>query len=144
MHECICMYNCVLGHMFLPPVVSTPQVPRKMGSPTHEESVFYMYNIQYSNLLAATAAFWTFSQKFMKKTKKILFFVFFFLYFPRIWLAGACSSTKISCCWKRVRIDPLLDDKRQKMGKILIFLYFFAIFLLKNLFYCDWCIQNHC
>ena len=105
------MYNCVLGHMFLPPVVSTPQVPRKMGSPTHEESVFYMYNIQYSNLLAATAAFWTFSQKFMKKTKKILFFVFFFLYFPRIWLAGACSSTKISCCWKRVRIDPLLDDR---------------------------------
>ena len=59
--------------MFLPPVVSTPQVPRKMGSPMHEESVFYKYNIQNSNLLAATAAFWTFSQKFMKKAKKIHF-----------------------------------------------------------------------
>ena len=52
--------------MFLPPVVSTPQVPRKMGSPMHEESVFYKYNIQNSNLLEATAAFWTFSQKFIK------------------------------------------------------------------------------
>ena len=62
-----------IGHMFLPPVVSTPQVPRKMGSPMHEESVFYKYNIQSSNLLEATAAFWTFSQKFMKKAKKIHF-----------------------------------------------------------------------
>ena len=50
-----------VGHMFLPPVVSTPQVPRKMGSPMHEESVFYKYNIQNNNLLAAIAAFWTFS-----------------------------------------------------------------------------------
>ena len=70
-----------LGHMFLPPVVSTPQVPRKMGSPMHEESVFYKYNIQNSNLLAATAAFWTFSQKFMKKAKKIHFLGFFFYIF---------------------------------------------------------------
>ena len=130
--------------MFLPPVVSTPQVPRKMGSPMHEKSVFYKYNIQNSNLLEATAAFWTFSQKFMKKAKKIHFLGFFFLYFSWIWLAGARLSTKISCCWKWVRIDPLFDDKRQKMGKILIFLHFFVIFLLKNLFDCDWCIQNHC
>ena len=70
-----------LGHMFLPPVVSTPQVPRKMGSPMHEESVFYKYNIQNSNLLAATAAFWTFSQKFMKKAKKIHFLGFFSISF---------------------------------------------------------------
>ena len=68
--------------MFLPPVVSTPQVPRKMGSPMHEKSVFYKYNIQNSNLLEATAAFWTFSQKFMKKAKKFLFsgvFVYVFI-----------------------------------------------------------------
>ena len=70
-----------LGHMFLPPVVSTPQVPRKMGSPMHEKSVFYKYNIQNSNLLEATAAFWTFSQKFMKKAKKIYFLGFFFYIF---------------------------------------------------------------
>ena len=121
--------------MFLPPVVSTPQVPRKMGSPMHEESVFYKYNIQNSNLLAATAAFWTFSQKFMKKAQKKFFRVFFFLYFSRIWLAGACLSTKISCCWKRVRIDPLLDDKRQKMGKILIFFNLFYNFSIKKPFF---------
>ena len=74
------IYGSRLGHMFLPPVVSTPQVPRKMGSPMHEESVFYKYNIQNSNLLAATAAFWTFSQKFMKKAKKIHFLGFFFFF----------------------------------------------------------------
>ena len=67
--------------MFLPPVVSTPQVPRKMGSPMHEESVFYKYNIQNSNLLAATAAFWTSAQKFMKKAKKLYFLGFFGLKF---------------------------------------------------------------
>ena len=68
--------------MFLPPVVSTPQVPRKMGSPMHEESVFYKYNIQNSNLLAATAAFWTSAQKLMKKSQKTPFFrVFWAIFF---------------------------------------------------------------
>ena len=74
----------MVGHMFLPPVVSTPQVPRKMGSPMHEESVFYKYNIQNSNLLAATAAFWTSAQKLMKKAKKLHFLGFFGPYFSRI------------------------------------------------------------
>ena len=70
-----------LGHMFLPPVVSTPRVPNKMGSLMHEKSVFYKYNIWNSNLLEATAAFWTFSQKSMKKAKKIYFLGFFFYIF---------------------------------------------------------------